>query len=88
MGEDMAVLTGQVTVGTTPTQIVPPRSRNGVSFVQMSGSDVFLGDSSVTTTTGVLLTGVKGTPMNWVGNDAFYGIVASGNATVSFAENA
>lgn len=83
----MAIMTGQVTIGTTPTLIVPLRSRNGVGFVQVSGGDVFVGDSSVSPTTGALLTGIKGTPMTWTGSDAIYGIVSSGTAIVSFAEN-
>lgn len=83
----MGITTGQVTIGTTATPIVPVRSRNGVSFVQMSGGDVFLGDATVTPSTGALLTGTKGTPMNWTGSDAIYGVTASGTALVSFAEN-
>ena len=79
--------TGQVSVADTATQIVPARrDREGVMIVQHGTTAVFLGDSGVTTTTGVRLTGTAGAFVVLPTTRAVYGIVASGTQTVSYAE--
>jgi len=83
----MSVETGQVTVTNVPTLIVAARSRNFVGGVQCGTVDVWLGGSTVTPTTGLLMLGVRGTPFNWQGSEAIYGVTASGSSVVSYAES-
>lgn len=83
----MSMVSGQVTVTSAATPIVAGRSRTQLSLVHHGGADVFIGGSDVTTSTGALLTGTKGTPFASAGNDAVYGITASGSAVVGFVEN-
>jgi len=83
----MAMDTGQVTVTTSPTLIVAARSRNYVGLVQGSQNDVWIGGPAVSPSTGVLLTGSKGTPFNWTGSDALYGVTGTGTSTVSYTES-
>lgn len=80
--------TGQVTVATTATQIVAARTgRSSVTIVNDGTVDVFLGGSTVTTTTGELLAGVKGQTLTLNTSAAVYGIVATGTETVTYVEN-
>jgi hypothetical protein len=87
MDRRMSVVTGQVTVSTTPTLIVDARSRNFVGGVQMGTNDVWLGGPTVTPTTGLFMLGTPGTPFNWQGSEAIYGVTLSGTSVVSYAES-
>lgn len=79
--------TAQVSVGATATQIVAARSGRGtVTVTNTTTTDIYLGNSDVTTTTGTLLVGVKGASITLSFVDALYGIVASGTAAVTAAE--
>lgn len=85
--------TGQVTIDTTATQIVPAapaNERRSVLVVSHGGVDVFLGKSNVTTSGaggGVLLTGTKGASITLETRGAIYGIVAAGTQLVSWQED-
>jgi hypothetical protein len=80
-------ITGQVTIGTTPTLINSAElSRDEIILINMSAVQVFIGNSAVTPTTGVLLNGVIGAELDLPFTDALYGIVASGTALVSFID--
>lgn len=84
----MTMATGQVAINsTTAQQIVPLRSRNFVFLVQCATNDVWIGDASVTSSTGVLLAGSRGTSLTWPAGEALYGITTSGAGTVSFMES-
>lgn len=78
--------TGQVAVTTSATQIVPARSgRLAVTIILNGAADVFLGVAGVTTATGVLLLGVKGSSITIPTQAAVFGISAS-TQPVSFVE--
>lgn len=78
-------VTGQVTVGTTATLIsAADGHREGLILINHGTTDVFVGNSNVTTTTGILLTGVKGTSLSISTRTSVYGIVVSGTQTISF----
>lgn len=81
------IATNQVSVGASATLIVTANaSRKRVTIVQHGTTDVYLGGSGVTTSTGALLAGTKGNQLIFRGDDAIYGIVASGTQTVSYTE--
>lgn len=83
----MGLGTGQVTINSTsPTLIASGKVRNLLTVVHNGGSDVYLGDPTVTTTTGSLLAGIKGNSFWTSGNDAYYAITPSGTALLSFTE--
>jgi len=78
---------GQVSVASTATSIVSARTaRRGVIITNSGTTDVFIGDASVTTSTGLLLPGTKGAFVVIPANVQIYGIVASSTQTVSFLE--
>jgi hypothetical protein len=82
------IATGQVTVGTTATQIVPARSgRISVKTTDLGTTDLFCGAAGVTTATGDLLAGVKGGSITVPTGAAFYCVVATGTQAVSFMES-
>lgn len=79
--------TNQVSIGNTATLILPVRTgRRSLIIVQHGTVDVFIGDSGVTTSNGLLLTGTKGASLSIPGTMAVYAIVASGTQTVSYLE--
>jgi hypothetical protein len=81
------IVTNQVSVGTSATQIVAARAnRRSVLIVQEGTTLVRVGGSSVTTSTGIPLPGVQYSELSLDGGAAIYGIVASGTAIVSYAE--
>jgi 2-keto-4-pentenoate hydratase len=76
---------GQVSVGTSPTQIVGQNTaRAGVLITNPSTSTVYLGGSSVTTSTGQILP--AGQSISLPATNPIYAVVASSTATVSFVE--
>jgi len=69
--------TGQVSITQTATSIVPAsQQRTGVLITNAGTVDVYIGNSSVTTTTGALIPGIKGSSVAIPTRDAVYGIVA------------
>lgn len=81
-GDNLAAT--QATVATTATVVCPGRSnRKAATIVNHGTVDVFLGNSDVATTTGVLLSGVKGTSLTISTTAPIYGIVAAGTQAVS-----
>lgn len=77
----------QVSCSTTATLILAQRTNRALATVENSGTtDVFLGGSGVTTSTGLLLPGTKGASANFATQAALYCIVASGTQTVTAAE--
>lgn len=82
-----SIATGQVTVGTAATQIVPARAaRKSVIITMLGAADAFLGPLTVTTANGQLLLGTKGSSVTVASSAAVYGIVAAGTQAVSFLE--
>lgn len=79
----------QVSVGTTATLIAASRTgRQYITVCNNSTTDVFLGGTSgVTTSTGQLLLGTKGSCGTFAYQGALYGIVGSGTDTVSVSES-
>lgn len=81
------LITNQVTVSTTATLLLASRpGRRQAVLVQLGTTDVFIGGSAVTTTTGVLLTGTKGATLTIETTGAIYGIVGAATQAVSVAE--
>jgi hypothetical protein len=80
--------TSQATVGATATLIVAQRSGRDTVVVENTGTTaVYLGNSSVTVNSGLLLPGVVGASVALETTDAVYGIVASGTQVVCAVEN-
>jgi hypothetical protein len=81
------IATGQVSVASTATLIVAARAgRKEATIVNNSTTAVFLGASSVTPSSGLLLAGVVGEGITITGGAAIYGITATGSETVSYLE--
>ena len=80
------VRTGQVTLTTSPTAIIAVnQSRRRLIVTCMEdGKDWFLGDSTVTPTTGQLVVQGKGIAYTTEGCFAVYGCVATGELDVSY----
>lgn len=82
-----SVATGQVSIGATATLIAAARpGRSSVTIVNGGTTDVFIGGSGVTTTTGMLLSGTKGQLITIPTSGAVYGVVATGTESVSEME--
>ena len=79
--------TGQVSVGTTATLILPARRhRRSLLIVQHGTNAVYIGkDLSVSSTTGVLLTGTVGSGISIPTTGEIWGIAGSAQ-TVSYIE--
>jgi|ERR1700676_594078 len=82
------IATGQVSIANTATSIVSARgTRRSITVINHGTTDVFLGGTnSVTTSTGLLLIGAKGTVLKLDTASALWAIVASGSQTISFVE--
>jgi len=81
------IAVNQVSVATSATLIVAARAgRKSVMIMNEGATDVRIGGSGVTTGTGVLLYGQKGSGLVLDGGAAIYGIVASGSQSVSYLE--
>jgi hypothetical protein len=78
---------GQASIGTTQVLIASAYSgRLGLLIVQHGTVDVYLGTTGVTSSTGVLLPGIKGAAISIPTTAAVYGITASGSQTISWME--
>lgn len=81
------ISSGQVSVATTETQIVASRSgRKGVLITNLGTTDVYVGPTGLTTATGSLILGTKGTALFIPTTAAIYGRVAAGTQSVSYLE--
>lgn len=79
--------TGQQALSNTAAEIVAIRStRTTITVVNLSTTDIYIGGASVTTSTGQLLLGTKGSAVTLATTAAVYGIVATGTPSVSFEE--
>lgn len=87
-GGGQNINTGQVSVANTATLIIAARTARMDALIVNSGTtDVFIGGSGVTTTTGTLLKGIPGAALAVNSKAAIYGVVASSTQTVSFLED-
>lgn len=77
--------TGQVSVGTTATVIAAARTGRGTVTVANGATAIYVGNSGVTTTTGILVP-VNGN-LTLTFNGAVYGIVATGTSSVTYSES-
>lgn len=76
----MSINTSHVTVTTTATLLA---SGPGAIYLASEGGSIYIGDSSVTTTTGLGLQGADNKqPFHLSGGDSLYGIIASGTAVI------
>jgi hypothetical protein len=74
-------------VGTAPALIVPQAAgRESVTIQNTGTTAVYLGNSSVTANTGILLPGVVGASVTLNTTDAIFGIAATGTQTVGVVE--
>src|SRR5215831_15030513 len=87
------ILTGQVTVTGSATQIVPARPGNlnqgrvGIIITNTGATDVYLGaDSTVTTSTGDLLMGAKGSYVSIPSLQAVWAITGGASQVVTYME--
>jgi hypothetical protein len=79
--------TGQVTLGTTATAIVPLNpTRTRLTIYNVGGSAAFLGGATVSATTGVPLPASVGAAVTVNTAAALYGIVTTGTEVVSYLE--
>lgn len=81
--------TAQVSVADTAggTLLAANRSgRSAITIVNHGTTAVYVGQSGVTTATGVLLPGVEGASITIPTQAAVYGIVSAGTQTVSVLE--
>jgi hypothetical protein len=82
----MAYISGQVTVGTSPTLVATPSDipENG-GILLSSSAAAFIGPSGVTTTTGFPISTTPVTvPTTGAKSEGLYAVVSSGTATVSY----
>jgi len=79
--------TGQVSIASYATQIVPVRAgRKEITIANHGTTAVYIGGAGVTAATGLFLAGVQGQGVTITGAAAVYAITASGSQTVSFLE--
>lgn len=82
-----SIATSQVSVAITATSVCPARAARNVCTITMTGAvDAFCGPSGVTTATGSLLLGTKGSQVNIPTVAQVFCIVATGSASVSVME--
>lgn len=79
--------TNQATVTTSATQIIAARTgRSRVTITNLGTTDVFIGPTGVTATTGQILVGTKGASITLNTSAAIFAIVGTGTQAVSFIE--
>lgn len=82
-----SIATAQVSVATTSTQIVAARAgRGSVKITNLGTTDVYIGVTGVSTTTGDLLPGTKGASITVPTNAAVFGIASGAAQSVSVLE--
>jgi len=82
----MAVSTGQVSVGTTATQLFTTGPAPIERAIVSSSAAAFIGGSGVTTSTGLPVPAntLVEVPLTGAEDDAVYAVVSSSTATVSY----
>jgi hypothetical protein len=81
------IATAQVSVATSSTQVVAARAgRGSVKITNLGTTDVFVGVTGVTTTTGDLLPGTKGASITIPTNAAVFAVASGAAQTVSVME--
>jgi len=85
----LAIRTSKVTVGTTVTLLAASRpGRTQLILINEGTTDVRIGNKAVTSSTGALLSGVKGQTLVLETGSDVYGIVGAGTHAVSVIETA
>ena len=74
--------TSQKTVTTTATLLVTANRADQVVYLHSSSGTIYLGNSDVTTSTGYRMDNGDKLTMQLSDNEALYGIVSSGTATM------
>lgn len=83
-----SIATAQVSVAATSTSIAAARTgRVAITITQLGTTDVYVGVTGVTTATGSLLAGTRGTSMTIPTAAAVFGIAATGTDSVSVLES-
>lgn len=78
---------GQVALSSSATQVVSTRAtRRAVTIVNLSTTDIYVGNTGVTTSTGQLLLGSKGAAITIETVTAVFAIVTTGTPSVSYLE--
>lgn len=78
---------GQVSVGTTSTQIVAARAgRSRVIISSAGGAVLYVGVTGVTTATGVYIGNAAGATITLETSAAVFGVIGTGTMTVSYIE--
>jgi hypothetical protein len=77
----MAVST-QVTVGTTPTLLVPANIADQSAYIHAGSSDVFIGGPNVSTTNGYLMDHKDKLSVGVGDHEGLYAVVTSGTSLV------
>lgn len=81
------IATAQVSVATTSTQVVAARAgRGSVKITNLGTTDVFIGNTGVTTATGDLLPGTKGASITIPTNAAVFAVASGAAQNVSVME--
>lgn len=79
--------TSQVSVLSASTQIVAANSsRSGLQIINAGSTDVYIGESGVTTATGHLLVGTKGASVSFTTTQAVFGATGGSAQTVTVLE--
>ena len=88
MFQYQAFQTGQATITGTATPIVPAfPSRSGIMIENAGSVDVYIGENAnVTTSTGHLLNGSKGTSISFATTGAVWGITGGSSATITWIQ--
>lgn len=74
--------TNQISVGTTPTLIVTANRADQSVYLHSSSGQLYLGNSTVTTSTGFRMDNGDKLTMQLSDNESLYAITASGTATL------
>jgi hypothetical protein len=83
-----SIATAQVTVTTGNVSVVAARAgRASVTIINLGTVDVWLGVTGVSTSTGILLLGVKGSAVTIPTSAAVFGTVGSGTQAVAVLES-
>ena len=87
IGSAVTFNTGQYTASATAGQVVASnRNRTGLLITNIGTVDVYVGASGVTTGTGILLPGVKGSSISIPSVDAVSVITGSSTSVISYME--
>ena len=74
--------TAQISVGTSPTLIVTANRADQLVYLHSSSGTLYLGNSTVTTSTGYRMDNGDKLTMQLSDNEALYAVTSSGTATL------